>query len=363
MEQNALNAQSSREEWLSRFCLPLLRWYERSARVLPWREEPTPYRVWVSEIMLQQTRVSAVLPYFERFLAALPDVASLAGADPEALSKLWEGLGYYSRVRNLQRAAQVIMEQYGGEFPRRYEQLRALPGIGDYTAGAVLSIAFNLPFPAVDGNVLRVLSRVCADKRDVTAPALKREWAGLLKTIYPEGRARDFTQALMELGAMVCLPNGEPQCLCCPVRESCEGFRLGLWSELPYKPPKAPRKIEARTVLLLRHEGRVLLHRRAPGGLLGGLWELPNFEGARTLSQLQASLEEYELAGCALSPLGEAKHIFTHLEWRMTGYLVTLPSPILLPQDYVWASLQEVEEVYALPGAFKMYRSLLPKLL
>ena len=209
--------------------LPLIReWYKSNPRPLPWRDSPSPYHVWVSEIMLQQTRIEAVIPYYERFLAEVPDIAALAALEEERLLKLWEGLGYYSRARNLQKAAVIVTEQYGGELPASAEELRKLPGIGDYTAGAIASIAFSLPEPAVDGNVLRVLTRLLADAEDISSPAVRKNFTSLLREFYPSGEdAGLLTQGLMELGELICLPSGEIRCADCPVRTLCRSGRDG----------------------------------------------------------------------------------------------------------------------------------------
>ena len=221
----------------------LLPWFAEHRRDLPWRRDREPYHVWLSEIMLQQTRVEAVRGYYLRFLERLPDIAALASAPEDVLLKLWEGLGYYSRVRNLQKAAQCVMEQHGGEFPQELSAIRALPGIGDYTAGAIASICFEAPTAAVDGNVLRVILRltVCADSpADVR---VRRRIGEELSAVYPAGHCGDFTQALMELGATVCLPNGAPQCGACPLRALCEAHAQGTELQFPTKPPKKPRRI------------------------------------------------------------------------------------------------------------------------
>lgn len=326
---------------------PLLDWYHRSRRVLPWREDPQPYHVWLSEIMLQQTRVEAALPYYHRFLAALPTVADLAAAPEEQLLKLWEGLGYYSRVRNLQKAARVVVEQYDGRLPADYERILALPGIGDYTAGAICSIAFGLPTPAVDGNVLRVLSRVLGDSRDITQPKLKAEYRQELAGLYPTaGPAGDFTQALMELGATVCLPNGAPQCLICPLRPICAGYASGDPMALPCKPPKKQRRVEHRRVWLVFSPVGVLLHRRAPRGLLAGLWELPGAPEGEPFPLPELELPEGE-------PAGTARHIFSHVQWEMQGVEVQLPESVPLPGDWRWADARELRQELALPSAFR----------
>ncbi|WP_418706515.1 A/G-specific adenine glycosylase, partial [Anaerotruncus massiliensis (ex Liu et al. 2021)] len=258
---------------------PLLGWYAENARDLPWRREVTPYRVWISEIMLQQTRVEAVKGYFARFIGALPGPAELAAVDERELLKLWEGLGYYSRARNLQKAARVIMETYGGELPASHEELLTLPGVGPYTAGAVASIAFGLPEPAVDGNVLRVLSRLTADNSDIADPAVKRAAERTVRGIIPAGRAGAFNQALMELGATVCAPNGPPACGRCPLAGLCAAHAAGNETAYPVKAAKKARRVEERTVLLLVRDELLALRRRPAKGLLAGLWELPNLPG------------------------------------------------------------------------------------
>ena len=330
----------------------LLGWYDRTRRVLPWREDPKPYSVWLSEIMLQQTRVETVKPYFARFQEALPTIQALADAPEELLLKLWEGLGYYSRVRNLQKAARVVVEKYEGELPGDPALLEKLPGIGSYTAGAIASIAFGVPVPAVDGNVLRVISRVTASREDIAAPACKKAMEQQMRAIIPADRAGDFNQSLMELGAMVCLGNGEPKCLVCPLREICEGFRQGIAGELPVKAPKKPRKREEKTVLILRCGERFALRQRPKKGLLAGMWELPWLEGFWEQDALRNQLEKQGAQVLSIRPLAPSRHIFTHVEWHMQGWAVELETPLA---DYVWADSKTMAEQYALPSAFKGY--------
>ena len=252
---------------LDRLPIPLLAWYRENARVLPWRPAPgggalgDPYRVWVSEIMLQQTRVAAVLDYYRRFMAALPAVADLAAVEEDRLMKLWQGLGYYNRARNLQKAARQIMADHGGVFPGTYEGLLSLAGVGEYTAGAVASIAFGLPVPAVDGNVLRVVARLTGDAGDITKPETKRRMRGALEAVIPAGAPGDFNQAMMDLGAMVCLPNGAPLCARCPARGFCRALLENRTGELPVKAPKRARRVEARTVYLIFRRGRVAMNK------------------------------------------------------------------------------------------------------
>ena len=330
---------------LEQLPIPLLEWYRDNARDLPWRRNPTAYRVWLSEIMLQQTRVAAVIDYYRRFLEAAPTVEDLAALSSDELMKLWQGLGYYSRARNLHKAAQYIAEELGGKFPDTYEGIRALPGVGDYTAGAVASIAFGLPTPAVDGNVPRVVSRICADEGDILAPATKKRYTAALADIMPLRAPGQFNQALMELGATVCLPNGAPLCEKCPAREFCRAHLEGKTDILPVKAPKKPRKIEERTVFLLFHEGQVALRRRGEKGLLAGLWEYPN--------ELSSNLPEaWGLSPEKLERVAVGKHIFTHIEWHLTALSGELTSPDL-PEGWVWASREELRHIYAVPNAFR----------
>ena len=271
----------------------LLEWYAAGHRDLPWRRDREPYHVWLSEVMLQQTRVEAVKGYYRRFLAELPDIPALAACPPDRLAKLWEGLGYYSRMRNLQKAAQVIVSAHGGVFPREYDAIRALPGVGDYTAGAIASICFGLPEPAVDGNVLRVLSRVTDDAAPVTDAAVKREYAARLREIYPAGRCGDFTQSLMELGATVCGPNSQPQCALCPLASLCLARANGTALLRPVKAPKKEKRTEEKTVFILRCGTRIAVRRRPEQGLLAGLWELPNVDGKCSAQQALAQAERW----------------------------------------------------------------------
>ena len=330
---------------LEQLPIPLLAWYRDNARDLPWRAHPTPYRVWLSEVMLQQTRVAAVLEYYKRFLASAPTVQALAQLEEDELMKLWQGLGYYSRARNLQKAARQIVENFGGEFPGDYPSVRSLAGVGDYTAGAIASIAFGLPTPAVDGNVLRVVSRICADEGDILSPQTKKRYTAALEEIIPLKMPGDFNQAMMELGATVCLPNGAPLCEKCPARDFCRANLEGKTEKLPVKAPKKPRKIEERTVFLLFHGNKVALRRREKKGLLAGLWEYPNIQG-------DALPEAWGLNVEQLTKTAVGKHIFTHIEWHMTAYCAELDSAAL-PDGWVWCDRRELRDVYAVPNAFR----------
>ncbi len=339
---------------------PLLAWYGRSARVLPWRSDPQPYAVWVSEIMLQQTRVEAALPYFQRFLQALPTVKDLAEAPEEQLLKLWEGLGYYNRARNLQKAAQIIVERHGGNVPASAKELCSLPGIGRYTAGAIASIAFGQREPAVDGNVLRVLSRVLLSGADILKEKTKAEFARAISAVLPQDRPGDFNQALMELGATVCLPNGAPRCGACPLAAVCLANKTGRQAEFPQKAEKKARRVEARTVFVLfDRAGRVAVQKRPKTGLLAGLWELPGEDGALSLREAENALRAQGLQVQAIQSAGKAKHVFTHVEWKMEGVAALVEGTLGTAR---FVTPKELEEEYCLPSAFAAYVQKLPAL-
>jgi A/G-specific adenine glycosylase len=336
----------------------LLSWYDQHARALPWRSDPAPYRVWVSEAMLQQTRVETVLPYFARFLAALPDIRALAEVDDAALMKLWEGLGYYSRARNLKRAARIVVERHGGALPASAGALRALPGVGDYMAGAVASIAFGLPEPAVDGNVIRVLARVSGFDGDVTKPEARRAFREAAVRLLPPDRPGDFNQALMDLGATVCLPNGAPRCTVCPWEGACAAHRQGREAALPVKRAKKPRPVQERTVFVVKNKDRTLLVRRPDKGLLAGQWELPGADGRFDCVEALDYLRRLGADVQGLERLPGAKHVFTHVEWRMAGWLAEV-SAFAPEGEHVWADARALRDSIALPSAFKAFRRFL----
>lgn len=336
---------------------PLLHWFWANHRVLPFRSDPTPYHVWVSEIMLQQTRVAAAVPYYERFVQALPDIPALAACEEERLLKLWEGLGYYSRVRNLQKAARIVCEQYGGQLPGDLAALKKLPGIGDYTAGAIASIGFGIPAPAVDGNVLRVFARLYNDEGDIMQPAVKAATTQKVMAQQPAEAPGDFNQALMELGALVCTP-GQPDCAACPLQALCLGRQSGNPARLPQKAPKKARKKCELTLCLAQDAaGRWLLQKRGEQGVLAGLWQPPVL-AEEALDEKMALAAAQKLLPAAVllkeKPL-KAKHIFTHLEWHMTAYVMAVPCTPP-PEGCVWASPAQLEQEYTLPGAFKTLR-------
>lgn len=329
----------------------LLPWYEENHRDLPWRKDKEPYHIWISEIMLQQTRVEAVKGYYARFLETLPTIEALANADDELLHKLWEGLGYYSRVRNLKKAAQVIRDFHGGAFPAAYEDVRSLPGIGDYTAGAICSICFGQPTPAVDGNVLRVISRLTDDNTPIDAPACKKRVRDDLAAIYP-AETGEFTQALMELGATLCGPNWKPRCGECPCREFCLGHQKGTAEALPVKAPKKQKRVEEYTVYLLSCDGRMALEKRQDQGLLAGLWQFPNLPGKLESAQALAALEKMGLKPRDILRQAERKHIFTHIRWEMRGIWVEVREP---GGPYTWLTKDEIDVEAALPTAFRQF--------
>lgn len=351
---------------LEKIVEPLLKWYMGNARTLPWREDASPYRVWVSEIMLQQTRVEAVKPFFERFLKALPTVKDLAECEEDRLLKLWEGLGYYNRVKNMQRAAICIMTEYGGAFPRDYEKLLTLPGIGPYTAGAVASIAFGIPVPAVDGNVLRVISRVTASDADIMKQSVRKKVEADLIEIMPKDHAGAFNQALMELGALVCIPNGESKCAVCPIRESCLAKAQNIVMELPKKAAKKARRIEKRTVLIIKDGDRAAIRKRPKKGLLAGLYELPNIAGHLSEDEVLKLLKDKDFMAGEYVPLHierleAAKHIFSHIEWRMIGYSIRVANleeketTGEIEKDFIFIDPKRTADEYPMPAAFSAY--------
>ena len=327
---------------------PLLLWFYQNKRDLPWRKTVNPYHIWVSEIMLQQTRVEAVKPYYERFLQTLPTVKDLAEADEETILKLWEGLGYYSRVRNMQKAAIQIMQEHDGVFPSDYSKLLKLKGIGPYTAGAVGSIAFHLPVPAVDGNVLRVMSRITADPSDISLQKTKKYWEERITEILPVEHPGDLNQALMELGATVCLPNGVPKCEICPIRKYCEAYRRNTVMLYPVKAEKKARLMEHLNVFFCIYENKIAIGKRSDKGLLSGLWELPNCQ--RDVAP-PIALQELGILKAEIEPMKSQKHIFTHVEWHMDCYFIKVSKKT--SSELLWITKEEVEQNYTLPYAFK----------
>ncbi len=339
---------------LSDAVMPLVTWYTQNKRPLPWREDPTPYHVWVSEIMLQQTRIEAVIPYYTRFLTLFPTVEVLAAADENLLMKAWEGLGYYSRARNLLKAAQTIVAR--GSFPRTYETLAALPGVGPYTAGAIASICFGEGVPAVDGNVLRVVLRLLSDRADPQRPDTKARISEMLREVYPVGRAAGaFTQGLMELGERVCIPNGAPDCEHCPLAAICETKKNGLWQEIPQRKKKKERKTEEKTVFLLycTESGRYAIRKRPDTGLLASTYEFPNCEGHLTGEEARMQADSLGLMPTTVVSLPDSVHIFTHIEWHMKGYYLPTKHEC---EDFLWVTPDKILSEFAVASAFRAYK-------
>ena len=344
------------DESLYRMPEPLIRWYQENKRSLPWRDIQDPYRIWVSEIMLQQTRVEAVKPYYERFLKELPDVKALAEAEEDKLLKLWEGLGYYNRVRNMQKAAQEIMVEHGGEFPCTFEDIRRLTGIGNYTAGAIGSFAFGIPKPAVDGNVLRVVSRVTENYDDIMKQSVRTSMEQALENVMPKDQAGDFNQGLIELGAIVCVPNGAPKCEECPLTGFCRAYQKGVQEKLPVKSKAKSRRIEKKTILVLKDGDTVAIRKRGKKGLLAGLYEFPNLEGHLSEDEVIAYCKEIGLSPLRIKKLAPAKHIFSHIEWEMIGYHIRVDElEKSCTEKMLFVQWEELKEEYAMPSAFEAY--------
>lgn len=335
---------------------PLIGWYRRNKRDLPWRRNPEPYRVWISEIMLQQTRVEAVKGYYDRFLKELPRIKDLAEADEDKLLKLWEGLGYYNRVRNMQKAAQQIMVDYHGEFPVSYEVIRSLKGIGSYTAGAISSFAYGLPEPAIDGNVLRVAARLLADDSDIGKQSTKTRFEQEIRKVIPEGQASDFNQGLIELGAVVCVPNGAPKCGECPLSHLCRAKKEGRVLEFPVKTKAKERRIEKKTILVFRDEEKIAVRKRGDKGLLAGLYELPGLPGSKDREEVEKYCKEIGLMPVRIKELPPAKHIFSHVEWHMIGYDIRVDElERMNKKNFLFVHPEEIQKTYPIPAAFEAY--------
>lgn len=346
----------SSEADLRNIVKPLVNWYRENKRDLPWRHNPDAYRVWISEIMLQQTRVEAVKGYYDRFLKALPTVKDLAEAEEDKLLKLWEGLGYYNRVRNMQKAAQQIMVDHAGRFPDTYEEILQLKGIGNYTAGAISAFAYGIPKPAVDGNVLRVISRITGSYEDIMKQSVRKKIENALEQVIPADAASDFNQGLIELGAIVCVPNGGPKCEKCPVKEYCIAHAENLTAEIPVKKKAKARKIEERTVLIFKDGKQIAIRKRPAKGLLAGLYEFPNLEGKLSMDEVTEYSKKIGLMPVRVQKLPEAKHIFSHIEWHMTGYEVTVDElEKTNEKGFLFIHPEQIKKEYSIPSAFEKY--------
>lgn len=334
----------------------LVPWYQENSRKLPWRKDREPYHIWLSEIMLQQTRVEAVKEYYKRFLDAFPDIQDLADAREDHLLKLWEGLGYYNRARNLQKAAKIIVEELNGNFPAEYQEIIKLPGIGEYTAGAIASISFNEPVAAVDGNVLRVISRITECYDDIAKASTKKKIKSQLEHVYPESDCGIFTQSLIELGALICVPAGKPKCEICPVADFCAARCSGTQELLPVKNIKKERRMEERTVFLLECRGKIAVLKRSDAGLLAGMWEFPNVLGAQKPAQALDIVQTWGCKPLAMLKEADRKHIFSHVQWNMKCFYIQCEAE---PEQFNWISRDEINEKIALPTAFRQFVAVL----
>ena len=337
----------------AKFTNSLLDWYDQSKRILPWRDNPNPYHVWISEIMLQQTRVETVIPYFNRFIQELPTIYDLSVVDDDRLNKLWEGLGYYSRVRNLKKAAITIMNEFGGQIPQNQKELESLSGIGPYTSGAVLSIAFNKKYTAVDGNVLRVFARILGIRENIKEPLIKKEIKDNVEKLLPMKRVGDFNQGLMEIGATVCLPNGAPTCSVCPFNNICVAYNKGLINEIPAKQQKKKKREEDITVFVIRYNDEFAIEQRPSSGLLAGLFQFPYIEGHKNHREVSALFP-----GAKVQRIQDGKHIFSHIVWHQIGYEIKVDNKF---DKYIWTSKSDIESTYSIPTAFKVYKKYILK--
>lgn len=337
---------------LERIVKPLLTWFQKEKRNLPWRHTNNSYMIWISEIMLQQTRVEAVKIYYERFLSELPTLEDLAKVEEDKLLKLWEGLGYYTRARNLKKCAEYLIQNNQTELPKDYEQLKKLPGIGPYTAASIGSIAYNLKTPAIDGNVLRVMTRIYEDDRDIMKPQLRQEYFEKLQKIMPNN-TRDFTESLMELGALVCLPNGLPECEKCPLSFLCQSYQHQTMLNYPKKLKKIKRKIEEKTIIILEYKNKIAIRKRNNEGLLASLYEFYNMNGSFNDQEIRKYMQEEGIKIQEIKSLGNSKHVFSHIEWHMIGYYIKcLRKP---KQELIWVTKEELEKIYSIPTAFAFY--------
>lgn len=341
-----------KEKRLYHIADPLVQWYLKNARNLPWRADKDPYHIWISEIMLQQTKIEAVKKYYIRFMEALPNVHALAAIEEEQLLKLWEGLGYYSRARNLKKAAMIIEEKYHGEMPKSYEALLSLPGIGEYTAGAIASIAYNEKVPAVDGNVLRVISRIIENREDVLLPNTKKVLTQDIIKILPE-QSGAFNEGIMELGELVCIPNGMPLCEQCPLQEFCLARENNTMLEIPLREKKMTRKQVEMTVFLITCGEYIVIRKREEKGLLSGMYEFPNIPSHLDKKEREAQLTSWKMATDSIGKIGTHRHVFTHIEWNMTAYQCEVST---MSPEFIWCQKSELDEVYPLPTAFHAFK-------
>lgn len=337
---------------LNKMTEPLLKWFDNNKRNLPWRETNDPYKIWISEIMLQQTRVEAVKEYYLRFIKEIPTIQDLANIEEDKLLKLWEGLGYYSRARNLHKCAKQLIANHQYELPRDYVELKALPGIGPYAAASIGSIAYNLKTPAIDGNVLRVMTRILEDDRDILNQKVRKDYFEKLKQIMPND-TRNFTEGLMELGALICLPNGEPKCDICPMNFLCQSYKNQTMMEYPKKKKEINRKMEEKTILILEYNNKIAIQKRPEKGLLASLYEFYSLNEPHSVESLKKELEKLEITYEKIIPLGKSKHIFSHIEWKMTGFYILCKKEI--KKNFIWVTKEELQNHYSVPKAYSYY--------
>lgn len=330
----------------------VLSWYWSHRRSMPWRENPLPYYIWISEIMLQQTRVETVIPYFERFIRRYPDIPSLAASPEDELLKYWEGLGYYQRVRNLRTTALELVANHGGRLPETYGELLRLKGIGEYTAGAIASEAFGKKVAAVDGNVFRVMARLTGCEEDIRDRRVMNRLRERTEELLPDENTGDFNQGLIELGALICIPKGSPKCGICPVKRHCSAYERDIQDMIPLRSRNKDRRVEERTVLLFQWENRFSVSRRKDGILLGGLYEIPNEEGFYDQEEVLSLSENLGAQVISIEELKERKFLFTHIEWRLKGYLMKIREP---HGDYIFETLEELKKNYTLATVFRGY--------
>jgi len=331
----------------------VLNHYDSNQRVLPWRDSRNPYHIWVSEIMLQQTRVQTVIPYYNKFITELPDIESLANASDDKIYKLWEGLGYYSRVRNLRKAANQVIEIFDGVLPKDRKSLETLAGIGPYTSGAISSIAFGIKNAAIDGNVLRIFARLYEIKKSIKDKDVKKDIAKRVNALLPNVRIGDFNQGLMEIGATVCLPNGQPKCYECPLNHLCLAYKNGTTNEIPVKNKKKPVPRHKKTIVLLRYQDSYAIEKRPPEGLLQSMYQFPMLEEHITFNEI---MNRYNVRENQIELLPKAKHKFTHLEWDMIGYRINLTRK---NQLYTFAPIDKINNELSIPSAFKQYKKVI----
>ncbi|KXG75283.1 A/G-specific adenine glycosylase [Thermotalea metallivorans] len=344
------------QDWVKGIQENLICWYRQNHRKLPWRETQNPYAIWVSEVMLQQTRVETVIPYFQQFMEKFPTVEALAKAHEEEVLKAWEGLGYYSRARNLHRGAKVVAEHYGGRIPHRLKEIKKIPGIGSYTAGAILSIAYGQPVPAVDGNVMRVFSRVFCVQEDIGGEKTKKEMEKIGAVVIPPENPSFFNQGLMELGALICTPIA-PKCIACPIFEACCARQKGIQHELPIKKKKTKVKEVFLEVGLVWKGDKLLITKRPGDSLLAGLWGFPAVEREkgweRGKSIRQELKDTYGMEVTGAKHVLDATHIFTHLKWHMEVYVACFMEEAKIEYPPVqWVTLKEIKQ-YPIPTAFR----------